>query len=76
MREEIGQTLSDPAQARSPSEIPTPKKMSNDECPMTKEIQNPNDESKTCGRAGAWFVIVQGIPPGRRLRNMLFDSAL
>jgi len=27
--------------------------MTNDECPMTKEIQNPNDEGKTRGRAGA-----------------------
>jgi len=26
--------------------------MTNDECPMTKEIRNPNDEGKTCARAG------------------------
>ena len=27
-------------------------RMTNDECPMTKEIRNPNDEGKTCARAG------------------------
>ena len=26
--------------------------MTNDEFRMTKEIRNPNDEGKTCGRAG------------------------
>src|SRR5205823_3690934 len=35
-------------------------RMTNDECPMTKELPSPNDEDKTCERAGTSWTFVLG----------------
>ncbi len=38
-------------------------RMTKDECPITKEIQNPNGEVRTCGRAvtGSTFGLRQSF---------------